>query len=43
MVQPLPLVNFLLKKEIRLYVKKSIDNVRKMFGFANSQMFLINN
>ena len=42
--QPLPLVNFLLKKEIRLYMKHfGIDNVHKMFGIVNPQIFLINN
>ena len=43
-VQPLPLVNFLLKKETRLHVKHfGINHVHKIFGFVNSQIFLINN
>ena len=43
-VQPLPMVNFSLKKDIRLYVKRfRMNSVHKMFGFVNSQKFMIKN
>ena len=43
-IQPLPLMNFSLKKDIHLYVKHfGMNNVHKMFRFVNSEKFLINN
>ena len=43
-VQPLPLLNFSLKKDISLYVKHfGMNKIHKIFGFVNSQKILMNN